>query len=147
MAIGYGWNKSLQIDQSGNVTIPGITTIRGNVGGIGIDLVNAALIRGMQGKVGLRAYSSTVKYRNTTNIVPHLGQINIANNFDDFSTTNQWGAQMSGYDGDAEKYSSLRVSYKGLEYKSSTDKTVFNMNNKITLEYNNSTESLDFKFN
>lgn len=62
---------------------------------------------GADGKIGMRAKSDDLGVNN-------VGQINVSNAW--WDTGNQWGAQMSGYNGETGKYNQLRVSHDGLEY-------------------------------
>lgn len=60
--------------------------------------------------------------------VIHVGQINVSNNFSSFKP-NQWGAQMSAYDGENDEYNHIRVSHEGLKY------IILGNNNTKTEEY------------
>lgn len=63
------------------------------------------LFIGKNGKVGMRASSDTKN---------NVGQINVSNAW--YGNGNQWGSQISAYNGETDKYNELRVSHNGVEY-------------------------------
>ena len=77
----------------------------GTMTGILYTSASTPLLIGVNGKVGMRA-----KYGDVNNV----GQINVSNAW--WSTGNQWGSQMSGYNGVTGKYNQLRVSHDGLQF-------------------------------
>lgn len=81
----------------------------GMLQGVLFTSASTPLFIGAKGKVGMRAASDTV-------VAPggHVGQMNISNSW--WDTGNQWGAQMSGYNGVTGKYNELRVSHEGVQY-------------------------------
>ena len=86
---------------SGNLEVEGTTTFDGNVF---MDGSGTPLIIGNNGKIGLRAKGSSIA---------NAGQINISDSWYD---GNQWGAQISAYDGVENKYNQMRVSHDGIQY-------------------------------
>ena len=64
------------------------------------------LLIGTDGKVGMRAATADNS---------NVGQINVSNSW--YPDGDQWGAQMSAYNGKTDKRNSVRVSHDGLEYE------------------------------
>lgn len=83
----------------------------GMLTGVLFTSASTPLFIGAQGKIGMRARSDTV-------VAPggHVGQINVSNSWWKTGANNQWGAQMSGYNGVTGKYNELRVSHEGVQY-------------------------------
>lgn len=82
-----------------------LPTTGGTMTGILYTSASTPLLIGTNGKVGMRA---------KTNDVNNVGQINVSNAW--WSTGNQWGAQISGYNGETGGYNQLRVSHEGVQY-------------------------------
>ena len=102
-------------------------------GTLWMDTTSTPFLIGKNEKIGMRA---------SNNSNSNLGQINISNSW--WDTGNQWGAQMSAYDGNANKYNQLRMSHEGLQYIIYNNAD--NSEKKANLFYNEQTESLDFSF-
>jgi hypothetical protein len=91
------------------------------------------LFIGTNGKVGLRAQPPSdqkdalqKKYKDATGnaSLVHVGQINISNSWwNKGEIQDQWGAQMSGFNGKTGKYNELRVSHEGVQYNCEDGKT------------------------
>lgn len=94
------------------------------------------LFIGMNGKVGMRAKTDSIN---------QVGQINISNSWYGAEDNNQWGAQMSAYDGTANKYNQFRVSHNGLEYL--TYDTTNGEISHYSFQYNTTDKCIDVIFN
>ena len=82
-----------------------LPTSGGTMTGILYTNASTPLFIGKSGKVGMRAATDTKG---------NVGQINISNAW--YGNGNQWGNQMSAYNGEADAYNEFRVSHNGLEY-------------------------------
>lgn len=100
---------SYSADEVGALPITG-----GTLTGILRTSAPTPLIIGNEGKIGMRAAPT-----NAVTGVNHVGQINISNawwNTGEGEIQNQWGTQISGYNGKTGKYNELRVSHEGVQY-------------------------------
>ena len=87
-----------------------LPTTGGTLTGILYTTASTPLLIGKNGKVGLRA---------ATEEKNNVGQINISNAW--YGNGDQWGAQISAYNGQTGKYNELRVSHDGIEYNDEDD--------------------------
>jgi hypothetical protein len=102
---------SYTADEVGALPITG-----GTLTGILRTSASTPLIIGNEGKIGMRAAPT-----DAVTGVNHVGQINISNawwNTGEGEVQNQWGTQISGYNGKTGKYNELRVSHEGVQYNS-----------------------------
>ena len=77
----------------------------GELTGILYTSASTPLLIGKNGKVGMRAATSDKN---------NVGQINVSNAW--YESGNQWGTQISAYNGETGKYNEFRVSHNGMEY-------------------------------
>lgn len=87
-----------------------LSTDGGTMKGILYTEASTPLFIGKNGKVGMRAATAD-------NV--NVGQINISNAW--YDNGNQWGSQISAYNGATGKYNELRVSHDGIEYRAESD--------------------------
>lgn len=95
--------------------------------GILYTTASTPLLIGKNGKIGLRAATADKS---------NVGQINISNAW--YGNGNQYGSQISAYNGDADAYNELRVSHNGLEYNCQ-DGNTYTIYHSGNLNFNNIT--------
>ena len=102
-----GTYKEIITDSSDKLSLSG-----GTLTGILYTEAPTPLIIGNNGKIGLRAGGSAVGKT-------HVGQINISDSW--YTKGVEWGAQMSAYNGNTDKYNAIRVSHNGPQYFDEND--------------------------
>lgn len=97
--------KATQDADGNEITKTYLPFTGGELTGILYTSASTPLFIGKNGKVGMRAVTTEKN---------NVGQINISNTW--YGNGNQWGAQISAYNGETDKYNEFRISHDGMQY-------------------------------